>query len=74
MLSTWRHLAVQTVFPPDAPLAIEDLVTAAHQATRSLARPTGSRATVDAATLPVPAEALAGFERRGSWILSERLG
>ena len=72
-VSTWRHLAVQLVFPPGV-APVEDLVTHAHRAVCSLQPPTSWRARLEAATLPLPAEALPAIEAQaGEWARSAGL-
>lgn len=72
-VSTWRHVVVQLVFPPGA-AEIEVLVTHAHRALASLRPPSRWRATLEAATFPLPAAALPAFEQRaGAWTRSSGL-
>ncbi|HET7486552.1 MAG TPA: hypothetical protein VFJ85_01390 [Acidimicrobiales bacterium] len=74
-VSTWRHLVVQVAFPP-AVAPIEDLVTHVHRAITSMAPPAPWRATLQAATLPLPASALPSVERQVSataWVRSPGL-
>ena len=70
-VSTWCHLMLQLVFPTGA-APIEDLVTYAHRTVCCLAPPAAWRASLTAATLPVPAQALSAFEALASEWQSSR--